>query len=102
MSNKIKITDEGNGMTKYEIPEDPLFNFKNQLGEPFNLDTREITYHITKIDIDIGTARLNIECSGFIIGKIELPIEFYPNYQTVNYLQLYSPVQTELWSKHYK
>lgn len=63
-----------NKTTKHEITEYPLFDFKNKFYTPFNFDTKDISYYITKEDG--STARLILECSGFCIGKIELPIEF--------------------------
>ena len=76
MNTKITETDIGNGITRVDLPEEPLFNFKDKFYTPFDLDTRKITYHIIKIRNN--TARLNLECSGFCIGRIELPLEFLP------------------------
>jgi hypothetical protein len=78
MNKQLITTDTDGKVTITELPEEPLFDFKNKFYTPFNLDTREITYHIVKMDKDIGTSRLNFECSGFMVGSIELPIEFLP------------------------
>ena len=77
MNSQIIKTDIGNGITKIEVPEEPLFNFKSKFYTPFDLNTRKITYHIIKVGNE--SARLNLECSGFCIGRIELPLEFIPN-----------------------
>jgi hypothetical protein len=71
-----KTYNSATGITTYEIPEEPLYDFKKTLDNPFDMETREITYYITKIDTDIGTARINLICSGMAIGKFEIPIEF--------------------------
>ena len=51
-----------------------IFNFKDKLYTPFDLSNKEIHYMINLVKN--GTACISLECSGFCIGKIQIPEEF--------------------------
>jgi hypothetical protein len=61
-------------MTKFAELNEPMFNFKDPLYSPFDLTTTEIRYIINKVKN--GTASISLECSGFCIGRIQIPEEF--------------------------
>jgi hypothetical protein len=62
-----------NNTVRVEVNE-PTFDFEDGIYTPFDLDTTKIRYIITKIEKN--TAHISLECSGFCIGKIQIPSKF--------------------------
>ena len=73
-------------ITKIDVPDEPIFNFNDKLYTPFDFNTNKIRYMITKIKNN--TACLNLECSGFMIGKIQIPLEFVSKLKECNISQM--------------